>query len=152
MCPWQRGADERECKNIHFSSSPKQATTWPAVLSGTVSFNDSKAEWTRPYSVELPPNNRDAILAKRPYRRTRYFGRNELSGLVMGALRLATRPLTSAEIATTVLQAKEMPTGHMAFKEIVAARCSPCSGVSRSAGRWRSQGSAGTRNGRLRMS
>jgi hypothetical protein len=56
-----------------------------------------KAEWTRPYSVELPPNNRDAILAKRPYRRTRYFGRNELSGLVMGALRLATRPLTSAE-------------------------------------------------------
>jgi hypothetical protein len=92
------------------------------VLSGTVSFNDSKAEWTRPYSVELPPNNRDAILAKRPYRRTRYFGRNELSGLVMGALRLATRPLTSAEIATAVLQAKEMPTGDMAFKEIVAAR------------------------------
>ena len=91
--------------------------TWPAVLSGTVSFNDSKAEWTRPYSVELPPNNRDAILAKRPYRRTRYFGRNELSGLVMGALRLATRPLTSAEIATAVLQAKEMPTGDMAFKE-----------------------------------
>ena len=76
----------------------------------------------RPYSVELPPNNRDAILAKRPYRRTRYFGRNELSGLVMGALRLATRPLTSAEIATAVLQAKEMPTGDMAFKEIVAAR------------------------------
>jgi hypothetical protein len=80
------------------------------VLSGTVSFNDSKAEWTRPYSVELRPNNRDAI-PKRPYRRTRYFGRNELSGLVMGALRLATRPLTSAEIATAVLQAKEMPTG-----------------------------------------
>ena len=67
------------------------------MLSGTVCFKDSKAEWTRPYSVELPPNNRDAILAKRPYRRTRYFGRNELSGLVMGALRLATRPLTSAE-------------------------------------------------------
>ena len=89
------------------------------MLSGTVSFNDSKAEWTRPYSVELPPNNRDAILAKRPYRRTRYFGRNELSGLVMGALRLATRPLTSAEIATAVLHAKEMPTGDMAFKEIV---------------------------------
>jgi hypothetical protein len=40
----------------------------------------------------------------------------------MGALRLATRPLTSAEIATAVLQAKEMPTGDMAFKEIVAAR------------------------------
>jgi hypothetical protein len=53
---------------------------------------------------------------------TRYFGRNELSGLVMGALRLATRPLTSAEIATAVLQAKEMPTGDMAFKEIVTAR------------------------------
>jgi hypothetical protein len=92
------------------------------VLSGTVSFNDSKAEWTRPYSVELPPNNRDAILAKRPYRRTRYFGRNELSGLVMGALRLATRPLTSAEIATAVLQAKEMPTGDMAFKENTVLR------------------------------
>jgi hypothetical protein len=81
--------------------------TWPAVLSGTVSFIDSKAEWTRPYSVELPPNNRDAILAKRPYRRTRYFGRNELSGLVMGAPRLATRPPTSAEIATAVLQARD---------------------------------------------
>ena len=54
------------------------------MLSGTVSFNDSKAEWTRPYSVELLPNNRDAILAKRPYRRTRYFGRNELSGLRNG--------------------------------------------------------------------
>jgi hypothetical protein len=34
-----------------------------------------------------------------------------------GALRLATRPLTSAEIATAVLHAKEMPTGDMAFKE-----------------------------------
>ena len=57
-----------------------------------LSFNDSKAEWTRPYSVELPPNNRDAILAKRPYRRTRYFGRNELSGLVIDEGHLSIYP------------------------------------------------------------
>jgi hypothetical protein len=33
-----------------------------------------------------------------------------------------TKPLTSAEIAATVMQAKEMPSGDAAFKEIVADR------------------------------
>ena len=118
------------------------------MLSGTVSFNDSKAEWTRPYSVELPPNIRDAILAKRPY------GRNELSGLVMGALRLATRPLTSAEIATAVLQATEMPTGDMAFKENSrgpGAHRAPASREARDGGEVRDQPERAI-NGRLRMS
>ena len=48
----------------------------------------------------------------------------------MDALRLATGPLAAAEIAAAVMQAKEMPAGDAAFKEIVAARALPCSGVS----------------------
>ncbi len=38
------------------------------------------------------------------------------------ALRTASGPLTSAEIATAVMQAKGMPPSDAAFKEIVAAR------------------------------
>jgi hypothetical protein len=37
-------------------------------------------------------------------------------------MREAGRPLTSAEIAAAVMQAKEMPSDDAAFKEIVAAR------------------------------
>jgi hypothetical protein len=69
-----------------------------------------------------PCTNPDAIPPKRPYRRTRYFARNELSRLTQDALRTASGPLTSAEIAAVVMQAKEMPPGDAAFKEIVAAR------------------------------
>jgi len=64
----------------------------------------------------------DAIPPKRAYRRTRYFARNELSRLTQDALRTASGPLTSAEIAAAVMQAKGMPSGDAAFKEIVAAR------------------------------
>ncbi len=37
-------------------------------------------------------------------------------------MRTALGPLTSAEIATAVMRAKEMPSGDAAFKEIVAVR------------------------------
>jgi hypothetical protein len=69
-----------------------------------------------------PGTNPDTIPPKRPYRRTRYFARNELSRLTQDALRTASGPLTSAEIAAAVMQAKGMPSDDAAFKEIVADR------------------------------
>ncbi|MGC2222751.1 MAG: hypothetical protein WA624_10480 [Methylocella sp.] len=69
-----------------------------------------------------PGTNPDAIPPKRAYRRTRYFARNELSRLTQDALRTASGPLTSAQIAAAVMQAKGMPADDAAFKEIVAAR------------------------------
>src|ERR1700724_2076125 len=69
-----------------------------------------------------PGTNPDAIPAKRLYRRTRYFGHNELSRLTQDALRTASGPLTSAEIAAAVMQAKGMTADDAAFMEIVATR------------------------------
>src|ERR1700732_2224162 len=69
-----------------------------------------------------PGMNPDAIPPKRAYRRTRYFAHNELSRLTQDALRTASGPLTTAEIAIAVMQAKGMPPGDAAFKEIVADR------------------------------
>jgi hypothetical protein len=69
-----------------------------------------------------PGMNTDAIPPKRAYRRTRYFAHNELLRLTQDALRTASRPLTSGEIAAAVMQAKGMPPGDAAFKEIVADR------------------------------
>jgi hypothetical protein len=69
-----------------------------------------------------PGTNPDAIPPKRGYRRTRYFAHNELSRLTQDALRTASKPLTAAEIAAAVMQAKEMSPGDAAFKEIVAER------------------------------
>ena len=69
-----------------------------------------------------PGANPDAIPPKRAYRRTRYFARNELCRLTQNALRTASGPLTSAEIAAAVMQAKGMPSDDVAFKAIVAAR------------------------------
>ena len=69
-----------------------------------------------------PGTNPDAIPPKRAYRRTRYFAHNELSRLTQDALRTASSPLTSAEIAAAVMQARGMPSGDAAFKEIVADR------------------------------
>src|SRR6202035_6025951 len=61
-----------------------------------------------------PGTNPDAIPPKRAYRRTRYFARNELSRLTQDALRTASWPLTSAEIAAAVMQAKGIPSGDAA--------------------------------------
>ncbi|MGH6868567.1 MAG: hypothetical protein ACREDA_06820 [Methylocella sp.] len=69
-----------------------------------------------------PGTNPDAIPAKRPYRRTRYFGRNELSRLVKDAMRLATGPLAAADIATAVMRAKGAAVDDDAFKAIVSER------------------------------
>src|ERR1700737_1752277 len=69
-----------------------------------------------------PGTDPDAIPPKRVYLRTQYFAHNELSRLTQDALRTASGPLTSAEIASAVMQAKGMPSGDAAFKEIVAAR------------------------------
>jgi tRNA G10 N-methylase Trm11 len=69
-----------------------------------------------------PGTNHDAILAKRPYRRTLYFARNELSRLTQDTLRTASGLLTSAEIAAAVMHANGMPSGDVALKEIVAER------------------------------
>src|ERR1700680_47179 len=69
-----------------------------------------------------PGTNPDDIPPKLAYRRTRYFARNALSQLTQDALWIASGPLTSAEIAAAVMQAKGMPSGDVAFKEIVAAR------------------------------
>ena len=68
-----------------------------------------------------PGTHPDAIPPKLAYRRTRYFAHNELSRLTQDALRTASGPLTSAEIAGAVMQAKGLPPGDAAFKEIVAA-------------------------------
>jgi hypothetical protein len=69
-----------------------------------------------------PGTNPDSIPPKRTYRRTRYFAHNELSRLTQDALRTATGPLTSAEIAAAVMQAKGIAADDAAFKEIVATR------------------------------
>ena len=76
-----------------------------------------------PLDVRLEKATRhDSARPKRAYRRTRYFARNELSRLTQDALRTASGPLTSAEIAAAVMQPKGMPPDDAAFKEIVAKR------------------------------
>jgi hypothetical protein len=85
-------------------------------------LRDAGAEKVFTIKLFSPGTNPDAIPPKRAYRRTRYFARNELSRLTQDALRTASGPLMSAEIAATVMQAKEMPSGDVAFKEIVMAR------------------------------
>jgi hypothetical protein len=69
-----------------------------------------------------PGTNPDAIPAKRPYRRTRYFGHNELSRLVMEALRLAPGPLSAGDIAIAIMRAKGAAIDDEAFKAIVTER------------------------------
>jgi hypothetical protein len=69
-----------------------------------------------------PGTNPDAIPPKRAYRRTRYFAHNELARLTQDALRTASGPLTAAEIAAAVMEAKDMAADDTAFKEIVAER------------------------------
>jgi hypothetical protein len=68
-----------------------------------------------------PSTNPDAIPPKRAYRRTRYFAHNELSRLIQDALRTASRPLTSAQMAAAVMQAKgNASRDDAAFKDVVA--------------------------------
>jgi hypothetical protein len=69
-----------------------------------------------------PGTNPDAIPPKRPYRRTRYFASNELSRLVMGALRLASGPIAAADIAAAVMGAKGAAQDDEALKAVIAER------------------------------
>src|SRR6202047_311736 len=69
-----------------------------------------------------PDPTPDTSPPKRAYRRTRYFAHNELSRLTQDALRTASGPLTSAEIAAAVMLTKEMPPADATFQEIVAER------------------------------
>ena len=48
----------------------------------------------------------ETIKPKRPYRRTRYFGRYELSRLCLAALRTASEPLNTDDIADQVIAAQ----------------------------------------------
>jgi hypothetical protein len=79
-----------------------------------------------------PSTNPDAIPPKRPYRRTQCFAHNELSRLTQDALWAASGPLTSAEIAATVMQARGLPSEDAQIKEIVTERLL----TSQSAGQW----------------
>lgn len=65
-----------------------------------------------------PGENPDTIPPRRPCRRTRDFAGNELSRLVMTALRLAFRPLTAARLAA-VIRAKEMSQDDVVLSEMV---------------------------------
>ncbi|WP_051335341.1 hypothetical protein [Methylocapsa acidiphila] len=69
-----------------------------------------------------PGTNPEAIPPKRVYRRTLYFARNELSRLTMDTLRLARGPLSTADIASAVIRAKEMPCDDLGLGEIVLDR------------------------------
>jgi hypothetical protein len=57
-----------------------------------------------------PDRDPDEIKAKRIYRRTRYFARNELARLCMDALRDAGALITTDEIAAQVIVAKGFET------------------------------------------
>jgi hypothetical protein len=72
----------------------------------------------------------ETIKPKRPYRRNRYFARNELSRLCLGVLRTAAgEPLSTDEIAGRVIAAKGFDTGDMvlrtAIREQVGSHCCP---------------------------
>lgn len=58
-----------------------------------------------------PGENPDAIPPKRPYRRTRYFARNELGRMALDVLRKTQGPLAAKEIALAIMGVKGVPTG-----------------------------------------
>jgi hypothetical protein len=73
-----------------------------------------------PYVLLFGLLHTGAGVLERTYRRTWYFVHNELSRLVMDALRLTTAPFTAADIATAVMRAKG--TALDEFQAIVAER------------------------------
>jgi hypothetical protein len=58
-------------------------------------------------AVLLIPDHSSQIVR----RRTRYFGRNELSRLALGALRKAGTPLALVEIAAYAIKERNLPAG-----------------------------------------
>ena len=69
-----------------------------------------------------PEANPDAIPPKRRNRRTMYFARNEFSRLTLDALRLAPIPVSSADIAASILRAKNMASDDEAMKVVLNER------------------------------
>src|SRR5438105_7606054 len=67
-----------------------------------------------------PGTNPDAIPPKRTYRRTRYFGRGELSRMCLDALRKADGKLVAArEIAKAAIAEKGLPADESAVTDMV---------------------------------
>lgn len=69
-----------------------------------------------------PTTNPDAIPTKRRNRRTMYFARNEFSRLTLDALRLAPIPVSSTDIAASILRAKNMGADDEAVKVVLNER------------------------------
>jgi len=69
-----------------------------------------------------PEANPDAIRPKRQNRRTMYFARNEFSRLTLDALRLAPAPISSADIAGSILRAKNMQSDDEAMNVLINER------------------------------
>ena len=66
-----------------------------------------------------PDRDPDEIKPKRTYRRTRYFARNELARLCMGALRDAAGLITTDEIAAQVIAAKGFEATDNSLREAI---------------------------------
>ena len=83
----------------HVHDLEKKVKTWRARLAHI-------DETIKIFSPNMDP---EAIPPKRTYRRARYFSRGEFARLCLDALRKADRPLTTAEILASVLEAKGLP-------------------------------------------
>ena len=151
--PWRDGRAPRAPARGRAQTRPPKFGAWPKSMSSppfassalksaatfTTSKNGSRGSerisqiWI---TIKLfsPGTNPDAIPPKRPYRRTRYFAHNELSRLTQDALRTASGPLTSAEIAVAVMQAKGMPADDAQLNESSRRVRLPYCGASLSVG------------------
>jgi hypothetical protein len=83
----------------HVHDLEKKVKTWRARL----------AHIDETIKIFSPDADPEAIPAKRTYRRARYFSRGEFARLCLDALRKAERPLTTAEIVASTLEAKGLP-------------------------------------------
>lgn len=83
-----------------------------AAIAGEISSLESRLRYLRQmvehvdgtlklFSPDLDPGT---IQAKRPYKRVRLFNAGELNRLILGALRKAGKPLTTAEITAAIVQ------------------------------------------------
>lgn len=71
------------------------------------------------FSPTLDPRT---IMPKRLYRRTFYFGRNELHKLTLDALRIADRPLSTLAVGAAILAAKGLNADDRALQRDMATR------------------------------
>jgi hypothetical protein len=83
----------------HIQNLDRKASRWRTRLA---SIDDT----IRLFSPETDP---EEIKPKRPFYRSRYFGRGEFARLCLDALRKADKPLTTAEIVASVIAAKGLP-------------------------------------------